>query len=136
MENINKSKREIRFKKEFKYYLKHPQYNELKNLYIEGSFKNIKSVENLFLKLKIKRDKTPFISSVKVVEEIKQMTEGLLKKKEEQKFYKINRVVYKNVLIVDHFKIKDLEYDFPTHDYERFKIRRLIIYLFFSFYFV
>ena len=48
METINKIKRQSRFKKEFSYYLRHPQYDEIKKLYINVSFNNIKSVKNQF----------------------------------------------------------------------------------------
>jgi hypothetical protein len=50
METTNKIKRESRFKKTFSYYLRHPQYDELKKFYINGSFNNIKSVKNQFEK--------------------------------------------------------------------------------------
>lgn len=118
MENINSSKRETRFKKEFKYYLNHPQYNELKNLYINGVFKNIKSIENQFIKLRIKKDKKPYLSSTKAIEEIKKKTVILQKEKENDDLKKAYKQVYNNVLIIDDDKINKLQYDFITHKIE------------------
>jgi hypothetical protein len=77
METINKIKRQSRFKKEFSYYLRHPQYDELKKLYINGSFNNIKSVKNQFEKKIRKNNKSP----LQTIEKIKSKTKKMKKQK-------------------------------------------------------
>jgi hypothetical protein len=77
METTNKIKRESRFKKRFSYYLRHPQYDELKKLYIDGSFNNIKSIKNQFEKKIRKNNK----SVKEVIKQIKTRTEKTRTKK-------------------------------------------------------
>jgi len=74
---LNKVKRESRFKKTFSYYLRHPQYDELKKLYINGSFNNIKSIKNQFEKNIKKNNKTP----TQIIEKIKRATKKTKEKK-------------------------------------------------------
>ncbi len=77
---LNKIKRESRFKKQFSYYSRHPQYNELKKLYINGGFNNIKSIKNQFEK-RLKKDNKPYKSAIEVIEKIKRRTKNLKEKK-------------------------------------------------------
>lgn len=115
---INKTKRDKKFNKEFSYFKSHPLYDELKNLYTTGAIVNIKSIENQFKKkLRVKKDNTPYKSSIDNIDKIKKMT---LKQKVKVKSQSNDNhiLINKRELIIDDYKINTLYYGVKTHEIE------------------
>jgi hypothetical protein len=114
---INKTKRDKKFNKEFSYFKSHPLYDELKNLYTTGSIINIKSIENQFKKkLRVKKDNTPYKSSIDNIDKIKKMT--LKQNKKKQQSNNNHKLINKRELIIDDYKINKMNYNVKTHEIE------------------
>lgn len=106
--NINETKREKRFTKEFKFYKSHKKYNLIKKLYLNDKIKTISSANKFFEKIQYKNDGNPYKYSLKYIDDLDEL-DGVKKIKKE------DNVLIKRVLIIDSKKINEEKYSEETH---------------------
>jgi hypothetical protein len=119
--NVNSEKRLKKFnKKFFLLYKNHPNYEDIKTLYINDILKNINSVDKAFRKIKItKKGKVYKVgeeSQKKIIEKVKKLT-GADKLE--------NNYVASRVIILDEKKIYKKKYGYLTNKIELDKIRKV-----------
>jgi hypothetical protein len=147
--NPNAVKRLKKFTKEMSLYIKHPNYDEIKQLYINNLIKTITSAENMILKIKItkkgtvdKRSSNQFETLNKLKDELniiqeekkkqavikrqetirikRELKEAKLKNKQDiKKMY-----VSKRIIKLDYNKIKVIGYGYLTNKIEFDKLKK------------
>jgi hypothetical protein len=117
--NVNIEKRLKKFNKNFSFYKNHPNFEDIKTLYINDIIKNINSVDKAFRKIKITKKgklyKTSEESQKKIIEKVK-ILNGVDKLE--------NNYIISRKIKLDYNKIYKEGYGFITNKIEFDKIRK------------
>jgi hypothetical protein len=119
---VNKEKRLKKFSKEMSLFKTHPNYNDIKELYINNVIKTIVSAEKAINKIRITNKGQVYKSSVNAQQKVVKQLDEFKTKKETKKLE--TNFVKQRVIKLDDDKINNQGYGYLTNKIEFDRIRK------------
>ena len=123
--NMNVNKREKRFKKDLVAYKNHPNYKNVKELYLNDVIKTIVSAEKQLKKIKLTNKGLVYKASLNNQNKLIEKVNKFRTEQKNQKLQQLsNNKISERSITLDYYKIIDLDYGVLTHDIEFSRLRK------------